>query len=534
MKMSIKELKNSSNWEKINISTPKFNIEKIIEETNKNPTWIHFGAGNIFRGFIGKIYQRLLNENLVNTGIIACDTFDYDIINKIYQENDNLTMLVNLKEDGTTENEVIGSIVKSYAVDTSNLNVMEDMIKIFENPSLQIVSFTVTEKGYALKVDNEYIPIVNTDINNKPCDSKHLISIVTYLLYKRYEKGKLPISLVSMDNCSHNGEKLQNAIIEIARNWVSNSFIDKEFIDYLSDENKVTFPWSMIDKITPRPSKSVEDNLTNLGIENMSPIVTSKNTFIAPFVNAEVPEYLVIEDKFPNGRPPLEQSGVYMTNRNTVNEAEVMKVTTCLNPLHTALSVYGCLLGYDRISEEMKNPLLRKLVENIGYHEGMKVVVDPKIISPKSFIDEVINKRLPNPFIPDEPQRIVTDTSQKVGIRFGKTIEAYIEREDLNVKDLTFIPLAIAGWFRYILAIDDKGNDIELSPDPLLDYLVDKLKTIEIGKEYNGELKDILENETIFGLNLVNCGLDEKIQDMFKELIKEVGSVEKTLEKYLV
>ena len=101
-----------------------------------------------------------------------------------------------------------------------------------------------------------------------------------------------------------------------------------DFIDYVSDEKRVAFPWSMIDKITPRPAKVVEEALEADGIENMAPIVTGRNTFIAPFVNAERPQYLVIEDDFPNGRPALEKAGVYMTDRDTVNCTERMKVTT--------------------------------------------------------------------------------------------------------------------------------------------------------------------------------------------------------------
>ena len=50
----------------------------------------------------------------------------------------------------------------------------------------------------------------------------------------------------------------------------------------------------------------------------------------------------------------------------------------------------------------------------------MPVVTDPGILSPEAFVDEVINVRIPNPFMPDTPQRIATDTSQKVGIRYAK------------------------------------------------------------------------------------------------------------------
>ena len=119
--------------------------------------------------------------------------------------------------------------------------------------------------------------------------------------------------------------------------------MEAEFVAYLEDETKVAFPWSMIDKITPRPASEVQAALEASGLTDMAPIVTSRNTYIAPYVNAETPEYLVIEDKFPNGRPALEAAGVYMTDRDTVNNTERMKVTTCLNPLHTALAVYGCL-----------------------------------------------------------------------------------------------------------------------------------------------------------------------------------------------
>lgn len=147
----------------------------------------------------------------------------------------------------------------------------------------------------------------------------------------------------------------------------------------------------------------VEEALSGLGVEDMAPIVTSKNTFIAPFVNAERPQYLVVEDRFPNGRPPLERAGVYMTDRDTVNKTEKMKVTTCLNPLHTALAVFGCLLGYESIAAEMKDPQLKALVEKIGYDEGIPVVVDPKILSPMDFIHEVIDQRLPTPSSPTCP-----------------------------------------------------------------------------------------------------------------------------------
>ncbi len=534
MKLNIQSLKNNkAEWEKIGVSLPTFDLEATAKKTDESPKWIHFGAGNIFRGFIARVNQEMLNKGVTDTGIIAVDTFDYDIIDKIYTPFDSLTMLVRLRADGQMDKEVIAGVSRAYRANPQDTDFLK-ITEAFENPTLQMISFTITEKGYALKMPNgEYLGIVKEDIEKGPKEAKHAMSIVASLLYKRFVKGAYPLAVCSMDNCSHNGEKLKASIVEVATKWAENGFVSKEFIDYLNDESKVGFPWSMIDKITPRPATSVQEDLEKLGVSDMAPIVTSKNTFIAPFVNAEVPEYLVIEDMFPNGRPALEEGGVFVTDRDTVNKVETMKVTTCLNPLHTALAVYGCILGYTRIFEEMKNPTLRKLVEKIGYEEGMPVVVDPKIISPKSFIDEVINERLSNPFIPDEPQRIATDTSQKVGIRFGETIKSYIASESLNAKDLTAIPLALAGWLRYLLAVDDNGEAFALSSDPLLEDLTAKLANVKIGGEYNGELKEILANKNIFGLDLVEAGLSEKIEAMFVELIAGKGAVAATLDKYL-
>lgn len=534
MKLSLNSIKDKHTWESAGVKLPKFDVEAVTAKTKANTTWVHFGAGNIFRGFIASLQQELLNEGLAETGIIAADTFDYEIIDKIFRANDNLTLSVTLNANGTTESEVIASVVESLKADSSDEAEMARFKEIFGNPSLQMVSYTITEKGYAIKdMSGNLSGLVMADIENGPAKARHAMSFTCALLLERYNAGKYPIAVVSMDNCSHNGEKVQSAVLEIAKAWVEKGYADNGFIEYLSDEKLVSFPWSMIDKITPRPDASVEKMLADAGIECMAPIVTEKRTFIAPFVNAERPQYLVVEDKFPNGRPCLEKSGVYLTDRDTVNKTERMKVTTCLNPLHTALAVYGCLLGYTLICEEMKDEELVKLVNRLGYIEGLPVVTDPKIVSPRAFIDEVVNERLPNPFMPDAPQRIATDTSQKVGIRFGETIKSYASLGKTD--ELVAIPLAIAGWLRYLLGVDDSLNEMAVSSDPLLNDLQPKLEGIEVGKPetYNGQIKNILANKNIFGSDLCELGMDAKIEEMFISLISGEGAVRATLKKYL-
>lgn len=534
--MNATSLTRKKDWLNIGVTTPSFDYHQMLSNTIATPSWIHFGAGNIFRGFVAELQQQLLNTGKTNTGIIAAEAFDYDIIDQIYKPYDNLTLLVSLKSNGTTDKKIIASIAESIKANTSDADAVRRLTDIFTNPSLQMVSFTITEKGYALSnMKGDFLPVIQRDLAVGPEQSQHIMSIITAMVYQRYLAGKLPLALVSLDNCSHNGEKLRASVLTIAKAWIDNGFIDENFLSYLTDENLVSFPWTMIDKITPRPAKHVEKQLTDLGIAKMSPIVTSKNTFIAPFVNAEIPQYLVIEDEFPNGRPPLELAGVYFTDRCTVNNVERMKVTTCLNPLHTALAIYGCLLGYTSIAAEMKDAQLKTLVEKIGYLEGMPVVVEPKIINPRDFLDEVINERLPNPFIPDTPQRIATDTSQKLAIRFGETIKSYIAREDLDVSSLFFIPLVIAGWCRYLLGVDDKLTPMPVSNDPMLPELTSALSGIEVGNPstYSGQLRNILSNPVLFGIDLYQAGLGEKIESLFLELIAGMDAVRNTLIKYL-
>lgn len=538
MKLSTEGLKNQQEWLEKGYHLPQYDRAAMIAETRENPVWVHFGAGNIFRAFQANLAQRLLEEGSAKAGITVCEGFDYEIVEKQYRPHDDLSVLVTLKADGTIEKSVIGSIGESTILDSENDAEYTRLKEIFSRDSLQLCTFTVTEKGYSLvNGKGEELPAVTADFAAGPEKPQSYIGKVVSLLYTRYLSGKKPIAMVSTDNCSHNGEKLYAAVMAFAKAWIANGLAEKGFEEYLNDESKVSFPWSMIDKITPRPDASVEEMLRKDGLEDLDPVVTSKKTWVAPFVNAEETEYLVIEDKFPNGRPALEKVGVIFTDRDTVNNVERMKVTTCLNPLHTALAVYGCILGYTKISDEMKDTELVNLVNTLGYKEGLPVVVNPGVLDPKEFIDTVLQVRVPNPFMPDTPQRIATDTSQKLGIRYGETIKSYVADADLDVTSLTMIPLVQAGWLRYLMAVDDNGNAFEPSPDPLLEEAQKYVAEFKLGESYSEaaiaeKVMPLLKNAQIFGVDLEEVGLAGKVISFFAELITGVGAVRETLKKY--
>lgn len=536
MNLTLKSLQNEKKqWMQAGVSLPQFDLENVWNKTKSEPKWLHFGAGNIFRGYIAQLDQVLLEDGVEDTGIVAADCFDGEMIDRIYKPYDNMTLYVGLKADGKHERKVIASIAEALKSGNESEADGERLKEIFRSPSLQMVSFTITEKGYGLHDFNgNLLPVVEADVENGPQNAKHMMSILTALMWERFQNNAMPVALVSMDNCSHNGEKLKQSVLLIAKKWCENKFVTSDFLEFLSDSKKVTYPWSMIDKITPRPDSCIAESLLDDGIQDMNPITTNKNTFIAPFVNAEIPQYLVIEDAFPAGRPQLEKAGVYFTDRETVDRAERMKVTTCLNPLHTALAVTGCLLGFNKISDEMNDADLKAMVKKLGYVEGIPVVIHPGIISPEDFLKEVLEERLPNPFLPDTPQRIATDTSQKISIRFGETIKAY--EAGNRQKELRIIPVVIAAWLRYLLGKDDNWEDMELSSDPMLEELRSKLGGIKLGDTSfdMSSVKSILSNKAIFGTDLCANGMSEIIEKNFIEMMQKKGSVREAIHKVVI
>lgn len=537
MRLTMDGIKDCEAWKQAGIDLPGYDVEEVSKKAKEEPVWAHFGIGNIFRVFIGGIADGLIEEGALDRGITCIETFDYDVVDNIYEPYDNLGLNVILHGDGTREYKVLGALAEAVKAKASDPVQWNRLKEIFQSPSLQIVSFTITEKGYALhKADGTWFPFVEADIKNGPDKATGAMAVLVAMLFERYKVGKYPIALVSMDNCSQNGAKLRESVLTMTEEWKNAGFVDDEFVNYVSDEKAVAFPWTMIDKITPRPSEQIADDLEKLGVESMQPVITSKKTYIAPFVNTEKPQYLVIEDSFPNGRPALEKGfGVYMADRNTVNLSERMKVTVCLNPVHSATGPLGVVLGYDLFAHMLNtNEDMMGMARMIAYDEGLPVVADPKILSPQAFVDELFNDRFPNEYLGDTNLRLAVDVSQMVGIRFGETIKAYVEKYG-DASRLTAIPLGIAGWLRYMLGIDDEGNKYELAPDPMNEEIQEQLKDIEIGcpESLKDQLKPILSNERLFYIDLYKAGLGDKIENMFREMIAGKGSVRATIHKYV-
>jgi len=297
---------NQSAYQALDILCPNFDQADMMRHTQEQPVWVHFGGGNLFRCFHAVVAQELLNQKEFHSGIIVAETYDEDVIEKMYLPYNNRFLSVTMKSDGSFEKELVASVAESMFFHASHQEEWNRLTEIFEQSSLQFVTFTITEKGYSLRDSKGNLTAqAQEDIlgEGKPQTN---MGALAHLLYVRYQAGQYPIALVSTDNFSENGKKLEEAVLTIAKGWVENNQVEEGFLSYLMDDTKVSFPWSMIDRITPNPSEVVAKRLAEEGFQDTEILRTPKFTTIAPFGNTEEAHYLVIEDSFPNGRPALE------------------------------------------------------------------------------------------------------------------------------------------------------------------------------------------------------------------------------------
>ena len=108
--LNMQGLQDRAAWAQAGIRLPRYDVAAVRARTWEAPVWLHFGAGNIFRGFLAAAQQTLLNTGRADTGILAAESFDFQIIDQVYSPYDALSLLVRMRADGSEEREVIASV----------------------------------------------------------------------------------------------------------------------------------------------------------------------------------------------------------------------------------------------------------------------------------------------------------------------------------------------------------------------------------------------------------------------------------------
>ncbi|MEP1489610.1 MAG: mannitol dehydrogenase family protein [Algibacter sp.] len=453
---------NNLNLSKVlgNVSIPAYNRSAIKTGI------VHVGIGGFHRAHEAYYTDQLLHdESITNWGICGVALLDFDT--KIYntlKEQDGLYTLVVKELDGTLTKRVIGSIIEYLFAPENPLKVIEKMA----SPDVKIITLTITEGGYnyneATGEFNFENPLIHHDLEN-PKSPKTIFGYLTQALKLRKALGLQGITIQSCDNIQGNGHVAKKMLLSYVQ------LAEPDLLQWI--ESNVSFPNSMVDRITPATATFDIVNLKETsGIDDAWPVVCE------PF------KQWVIEDDFISGRPEWEIVGAQFVEN--VVPYEKMKLSL-LNAGHSVLGILGALIGYSTIDEVANNPIISAFLRKYMGKEVEPILGDLEGVDLEKYEASLI-QRFGNIYIKDQIDRICSESSAKIPIFILPTIKAQLKQKG-SVEYAAFV---IAAWAIYSLGVNEGGHKL---------LIKDAMKTVLYEKALASKENPIafLEIETIFG-----------------------------------
>lgn len=359
------------------------------DRSGLRPGIVHIGLGNFHRAhqswYLHRLFEKGLNQDWAIIGAGVRD-FDVDQRAKLLAQ-DCLTTLIELDPSGTSA-EVVGSMIDYVAIEDGNGPLIAQMA----DPSIRIVSLTVTEGGYYIDpVTNgfdETHPDIQHDAQNPQMPRTAFGAIVAALKIRR-DRDAGPFTGQSCDNLQGNGAILRQTVVSLA------AMSDPDLALWI-DQN-CTFPNSMVDTIVPATGPEELQLVRDLGIEDDVP------------VKHENFRQWVIEDDFCQGRPDWDQVGATFTD--LVHDYEAMKIRI-LNAGHQVIASPSEVLSIETVSASMAHPQISALLRKIVTEDIAPYVKDVPGMTPAQYL-ELIADRFSNPAIVDTTRRLAFDGSSR-------------------------------------------------------------------------------------------------------------------------
>jgi fructuronate reductase len=311
------------------------------------------------------------------------------------------------------------------------------------DPAVQIVTSTVTEKGYCLAADGT-LDFGHPDIVHDLGEPRRPVSMIGWLalgLADRRAAGLPPFTPICCDNMPSNGSRLRNAVIAFAGR------IDPDLARWIAGE--VRFPNTVVDSITP----ATDDRLRQIVRE-----ATGFDDAIP--VSREVYKQWVIDDVLPAGSPDLASVGVTISSDVDAWARAKLRI---LNGAHSTLAYLGLLSGRETVADAMSDPALSSFVERLVL-EDVVPALEPSPIDLKHYAEETF-ERFRKPAIHHKLSQIAWDGSQKLPYRLLDTI---IEGRAAG-RPIQHLAVPIAAWMLFLERQARAGVPIV---DPLADTLV--------------------------------------------------------------
>ena len=400
---------------------------------------IHLGLGAFHRA-----HQAVYTEDsMVNSGGdwgIESVSMRNNHLSDVLSSQSNRFTLVELAPDGPSLRE-ISSIKKSWSL-PDEADAIADRIA---DPSIHIITITVTEKGYCANPGAEKLDRQNSGIIHDlahPDQPKTLLGILALGLEKRMSQGGTGLSILSCDNLPENGKLLRVLLIEFV------ALLDKNLSNWI--DTHCTFPCTMVDRITPATSQETLQ-LTEQALSFRDEAVVETEPF----------SQWVIEDDFAGPRPDWEAAGVLIVD--DVVPYELMKLRM-LNGAHSLIAYLGVVENLKAVRDVMSHPLYRNLV-----HQHMMTAVESIQPLPGFSFDtyaEDLIERFSNPSIEHLCSQIAMDGSQKLPQRILAPMQELMN----SGHDVSTFSLAIALWIRHIELSLERSSQFQLN-DPLAEKL---------------------------------------------------------------
>ncbi len=518
--LSQKLLNNSDFWKGKNVLLPKYDRQKT------EITGLCFSPGRMGFGHLGDIVQDILDQGAPAGLIAGIETFSQDYYNTLAASDWLGTQMIYGDEKDVVTPKIQGAFGTILFINNNEKTLAWNRLLDFaRDPKVQYATINAPEGAYGMVYHGgdfaePVSQVVKGDMEQGTVNSDP--AKWTRFALERYKAG-LKFALVSCTNFSKNGYFTGATVRTIAKAWEEKGFAPKGFVSYLMDPKQFSFPNCMIDRIAVNPDAKTFETLNALGI-NSSVVVTEET------------RYWAVEDVFPNGRPAFELAkGVFMCESfEEVKQYEDMKLRI-LNMSHSVIAGLGVLLGYRGnygIYKAMQDKEIVDIINKI-----ISIVIDtidsPKKLNSRDFAKNAI-ERLINPNIPDDPMRIAVNASTKVLPRF---METFFEGRQKGISEdrLKVILLPVAGFLRYTLGIDDKGEKYELETDPLKDLFIECGKKVKVGDAASAKFfEPMISDKSVMGENLYHeGGLGAELEKLAGRMLEGKDSVRKTLQEYL-
>ena len=406
---------------------------------------VHVGVGGFHRAHQAMYLDRLLTAGHLEWGVCGVGTQPGDRrMRDVLRSQDGLYTLVLKHPDGRLEPRVIGSLVDYlYAPDDPDA-----VIERMASADTHVVSLTITEGGYSIDpVTGRFTPTepnVLLDLRRPPAPAT-VFGLVTEALARRRARGLPAFTVLSCDNVPGNGEVAREAFSGFA------ALVDPDLGAWVGSE--VAFPSSMVDRITPTTTDEDRRVLAErFGVDDAWPVVCE------PFTQ------WVLQDRFSDGRPPLQDVGVQLVD--DVHPYELMKLRL-LNAGHQAIGYLGYLAGYRHTDEVCADPVFASFLLGYMEHEATPTLPAVPGVDLAGYRRTLL-ERFANPAVRDTLARLCSESSDRIA-----TFLLPVVRERLAAGgDVQRAALVVAAWTRYAEGTDEHGEPIQVV-DRLLETVLD-------------------------------------------------------------